>query len=59
LDVKNIFLQGNLDEEDYMTLPPGHNKEGDATIVCMLNKSIYGLKQSPQTWYKKLISYLI
>jgi Reverse transcriptase (RNA-dependent DNA polymerase) len=59
VDVRNVFLQGTLDEEVYMMLPPGHENEGDATIICKLNKSIYGLKQSPRAWYKKLSSYLI
>jgi Reverse transcriptase (RNA-dependent DNA polymerase) len=42
-----------------MVLPPRHEKKGDATVVYKLNKSIYGLKQSPQAWYEKLSSYLI
>jgi Reverse transcriptase (RNA-dependent DNA polymerase) len=41
-----------------MTLLPGYKKECDATIICKLNKLIYELKQSPQTWYEKLSSYL-
>jgi Reverse transcriptase (RNA-dependent DNA polymerase) len=53
-----MFLQRMLDEEVYMTLPSGYKKECDAIIICKLNKSIYGLKQSPRTWYGKLSSYL-
>jgi Reverse transcriptase (RNA-dependent DNA polymerase) len=56
--VKNTFLQGTLDEEIYITLPTGYAKEGNANTVCKLNKSFYGLKQSPRVWYKKLSSYL-
>ena len=59
MDVKNAFLQGTLEEEVYMTLPPGHVKEKNTNLVCRLNKSIYGLKQSPRAWYGKLSQYLI
>jgi Reverse transcriptase (RNA-dependent DNA polymerase) len=59
MDVKNAFLQGNLDEEVYMTLPPGYKNEVDHNLVCKLNKSIYGLKQSPRAWYAKLSHSLL
>jgi Reverse transcriptase (RNA-dependent DNA polymerase) len=42
-----------------MKLPPGHEKETQPNLACRLNKSIYGLKQSPRAWYEKLSSFLI
>jgi Reverse transcriptase (RNA-dependent DNA polymerase) len=59
MNVKNTFLQGNLEEEIYINLPLGHEQEKSSNIVCRIKKSIYGLKQSPRAWYRKLSKYLI
>ncbi|KAE8723957.1 Detected protein of unknown function [Hibiscus syriacus] len=57
LDVKTAFLHGDL-EEIYMTQPEGY-KDGDCEKwVCKLNKSLYGLKQSPMQWYKRFDSFM-
>jgi hypothetical protein len=53
VDIKTAFLNGDLEEEVYVTQPPGF-ENGDPRIVCKLNKALYGLKQSPRAWHKKL-----
>ena len=53
LDVKNAFLNGDLEEEVYMEIPPGFNNEHDAGKVCKLKKALYGLKQSPRAWFDR------
>jgi Reverse transcriptase (RNA-dependent DNA polymerase) len=58
MDIKNIFLQGTLEEKIYMTLPPDHAKENCSNLICRFKKLIYGLKQSLRAWYDKLNSYL-
>ena len=41
-DVKNAFLHSDLDDEIYMTIPPGF--EGNTgNKVCKLKKALYGL----------------
>jgi Reverse transcriptase (RNA-dependent DNA polymerase) len=59
MDVKNAFLQGTLEEEVYMTLPHGYENDSNKDLVCKLNKSIYGLKQSLHVWYDKLSHSLL
>ncbi|GJX81812.1 retrotransposon protein, putative, ty1-copia subclass [Tanacetum coccineum] len=50
LDVKMAFLHGNLEKTIYMRQPPGF-EEGTGNKVCLLKKSLYGLKQSPRHWH--------
>ena len=45
LDVKNVFLNGDLKEEVYME--PSPSGSHDFRYVCKLRKALYGLKQAP------------
>ncbi|GJR47272.1 retrotransposon protein, putative, ty1-copia subclass [Tanacetum coccineum] len=56
LDVKTAFLHGNLEEVIYMKQPPGYEQ---GNKVCLLKKSLYGLKQSPRQWYRRFDEYML
>jgi len=59
LSVKTAFLCGDLEEEIYMSQPHGFEVVGKENWVCKLKKSLYGLKQSPQRWYKWFDCFMI
>ena len=52
LDMKNIFLHGNL-EEVFMDVPLGFENTIGVGKVCKLKKSLYRLKQLPRVWFVK------
>ena len=48
-----------LDEELYMKQPEGYATPGKEHLVCKLKRSLYGLKQGPKQWYKKLDTLML
>ena len=58
MDVKTVFLHGDLDKEIYMEQPEGFTIKEKEDYVCKLKKSLYGLKQTPRQWYKKFKSVM-
>jgi hypothetical protein len=51
MDVKNVYLNGDLTEKVYMHLPPSCHHSPQK--VCRLCQARYGLKQAPHAWFAK------
>ena len=49
MDVKTVFLNGELQEEMYMIQPENFTSI-DESKMCKLQRSIYGLKQASRSW---------
>ena len=58
LDVKNVFLHGNLTEIVYVHQSLGFRDPARPDHVCFLCKSLYGLKQAPRAWYQWFANFM-
>ncbi|KAL0448963.1 UNVERIFIED_CONTAM: Retrovirus-related Pol polyprotein from transposon RE2 [Sesamum latifolium] len=54
MDVKTAFLNGFIEEEIYMDQSVDFISKGEEQKICRLHKSIYGLKQTSQSWNIRL-----
>ena len=71
LDIKTAYLNADLDEEVYIAIDPECAKifvklypqyskyvRHNGTLVCLVQKALYGLVQSSNLWYKHIRSTL-
>ena len=59
MDVKSAFLYGQIDEEVYVSQPPGFEDPEHPDKVYKVVKALYGLHQAPRKWYETLATYLM
>jgi hypothetical protein len=52
LDVKNAFLNGDLEEKVFMSITLRFQEGTDKHKACKLKKYLYDLKQSPRAWFE-------
>ncbi|WVZ92527.1 hypothetical protein U9M48_038582 [Paspalum notatum var. saurae] len=50
MDVKSVFLNGELAEEVYVAQPPGFTTARHKDKVLKLHKALYDLHQAPRAW---------
>ncbi|GJY53859.1 putative RNA-directed DNA polymerase [Tanacetum coccineum] len=59
MDVKSAFLYGTIDEEVYVSQPPGFVDPEFPEKVYKVEKALYGLHQDPRAWYETFSTYLL
>ncbi|GKB17054.1 putative ribonuclease H-like domain-containing protein [Tanacetum coccineum] len=59
MDVKSAFLYGKIDEEVYVSQPPGFLDPKYPQKVYKVVKALYGLHQAPRAWYATLSTFLL
>ncbi|GJS91853.1 putative ribonuclease H-like domain-containing protein [Tanacetum coccineum] len=59
MDMKSAFLYGTIDEEVYVSQPPGFVDPKFPKKVYKVVKALYGLHQAPRAWYATLSTFLL
>ena len=59
MDVKSALLNECLNEEVGVTQPKGFEDPLHLDHVYRLKKALYGIKQAPRAWFKRLTEYLL
>ncbi|GJY85529.1 putative ribonuclease H-like domain-containing protein [Tanacetum coccineum] len=59
MDVKSAFLYGKINEEVYVSQPPGFVDPKYPKKVYKVVKALYGVHQAPRAWYATLSTFLL
>ena len=59
LNVKTVFLHGELEEQIFMHQPEEFVIKGKEDYVCKLEKSLYDMKHTPRQWYLRFDTFMI
>ncbi|GJV88528.1 putative ribonuclease H-like domain-containing protein [Tanacetum coccineum] len=59
MDVKSVFLYGNIKEEVYVCQSSRFEDPNFPNKVYKVEKALYGLHQAPRAWYKTFTTYLL
>nr|GEX69088.1 putative ribonuclease H-like domain-containing protein [Tanacetum cinerariifolium] len=59
IDVKSAFLYGTIEEEVYVSQPPGFVDPEFPDRVYKVEKALHGLHQAPRAWYETLSTYFL
>nr|GEW35566.1 copia protein [Tanacetum cinerariifolium] len=59
MDVKSAFLYGTIEEEGYVSQPPGFIDPQFLNKVYKVEKALYGLHQAHRAWYETLSTFLL
>lgn len=57
MDVETAFLNGQIKSEVYIYPPDGYDVQPNK--VCLLKKSLYGLRESPRDWYECFHDFMV